>query len=554
MQLFLTYPKRNKFLGHFFLPFALFWVHFLYCCPLFSQSISPASKDYLIESNKHRKAAVTVLAADNPHTKADNTYRFIKVNYKSELQLDIRPIRPEKLPQKKLYANYIKVGLGNYQQSYAEAFFNTHRSKKYSYGLHIKHTNTATGAVDGHNSADAQNQLLFNFQSAIGKGIFFGKLGLQHQKWHFYGYQPTAKVPKAQDIQQNFGILDGQINYTNKYEANKYSYDVGLYYYYLTDYYAAKEQEIGVNLANKVQFDAFNQLHFRAEMSSSLRSDEAGSLRRDLLAGEIYHQLSHQRVLLQIGGRAAVHNDTLKAIQKIHFYPKVSISLNFLNNKLDVYAHLEGDMQKRLLRNMLLENPYLAPNTPLLHTNKAWEGTVGLRTKLKGVLNWQASASYGKYQYLHFFVNSPLSPEQFLVQYETASIPVTTLTNQLILNWGRFKTKLHTEIQKYGLQTLEFAWHRPLLKNTLSVAYTKNNLLFNMDIYHLAGISVFDVVNSKQKELQPIIDLNLKIDYQLSPLWSLFVKGSNLLAQHYQRYLYYEMRAAQINGGASLTF
>jgi hypothetical protein len=554
MQLFLTYPKKNKLLGYFLLAHTLFWVHFLCCYPLFAQSVSPTAKDYLIESYKNRKTTATILAADNLHTKTDHTYRFIKVNYKSELQMDIRPMRTEKLPQKKLYGNYIKVGLGNYQHSYAEAFFNTRRSEKYSYGLHIKHTNTGKGAVDGRNSADAQNQLLFNFQSATRKGIILGKLGLQCQQWHFYGYQPTAKVPKAQDIQQNFGILDGQIGYTNKYSANKYSYDVGLSYYYLADYYAAKEQEIGVSLANKVRFDAFNYLHFRAEMSSSLRSDEAGSLRRDLLVGELYHQFSNQRIFLQVGGRAAVHNDTLKAIQKVHFYPKVAISLNFLNNKFDVYAHLEGDMQKRLLRNMLLENPYLAPNTPLLHTNKAWEGTVGLRTKLKGVFNWQASASYGRYQYLHFFMNSPLSPEQFLVQYETASIPVTTLTNEVMLNYGKFRTKLHTQVQKYELQTLENAWHRPLLKNTLSLAYIKNNLICNVDFYHLAGIAAFDIISSEQKELPPIIDLNIKIDYQLSPLWSLFIKGSNLLAQHYQRYLYYDIRTAQISGGASLTF
>lgn len=554
MQLFPTYPKKNKSLGYLFSCCVLFWVHLLYSYPLFAQSISPIAKDYLIESCKNIKNPVTVLGADNLHTKTDNTYRFIKVNYKSELQLEIRPIRTEKQPQRKLYGNYVKVGLGNYQQSYAEAFFNTRRSEKYSYGLHIKHINTSKGAIDGRNSADAQNQIAFNFQSAIRKGIIFGKVGLQHQRWHFYGYQPTTKAPEAQDIQQNFSMLDGQVSYTNKYRENKYSYEVGLFYHYFADYYAAKEQEIGMNLANKVRFDAFNHLYCRAEMSSSLRYDEAGSLRRDLLVGEIYHQLSNQRIFLQIGGRAAVHNDTLRAIQKIHLYPKVALSLNFLNNKFDVYAHLEGDMQKRLLKNMLLENPYLASNTPLLHTNKAWEGTVGLRTKLKGVFNWQASANYGKYQYLHFFVNSPLSPEQFLVQYETASIPVTTLTNQVMLNWGKLKTKLHTEVQKYEPQTLERAWHRPLLKNTLSVAYIRDNLLFNLDIYHLAGISVFDVITNEQKELQPIIDLNVKIDYQLSPLWSLFIKGSNLLAQRYQRYLYYDMRAAQISGGASLTF
>jgi hypothetical protein len=40
----------------------------------------------------------------------------------------------------------------------------------------------------------------------------------------------------------------------------------------------------------------------------------------------------------------------------------------------------------------------------------------------------------------------------------------------------------------------------------------------------------------------------------LSPKWAIFLKGNNLLAQQYQRYLYYDARTTQVIAGASLTF
>jgi len=553
MQLFPTSPKGSKPFG-ILCVICTFLVQFLFCYPIFSQAISPIHTDYLIELQKNKKASVVIHLADNPQKKTDSRHKFLKVNYKNALSFDFPPIKIAKQPQKKLYGNYVRAGLGNFKSSYLEAFFNTRRSEKHSYGLYFRHTNARTGAVDAQNSADAQNKLALSFQSSTKKGSFEGSLGLQQQQWHFYGYQRTVQIPNAKDIQQNFNSIDGQVSYTNKYFASKYSYDIGLSYYYWADRYAAREQEIGSSLANKIHFNTTNNLYFKAEISSSLRSDEAGYIQRNLLTGEAYHQISHSKFHLQIGARAAFHNDTLKSMKKAFLYPKLYFSLNVFKNRFDVFLQLEGGMQKKLLRNMAAENPYLASNTALLHTNKTWESSIGFRTKFSSRFDWQASASYGFYQYLHFFTNSSITPSKFLIQYETENIPVTTLTSELNMNFGKLKAKLHTELQRYELQSLEGAWHRPLVKNTLSVGYSAKKFLLNIDIYNLAGIRVFDVITSQQKDLQAITDLNVKLDYQFSPTWSVFVRGSNLLSQQYQRFLYYDARTLQVIAGASLTF
>ncbi|TAH21418.1 MAG: hypothetical protein EAZ08_03605 [Cytophagales bacterium] len=508
----------------------------------------------MVELQKNKKANITVHLVDNPNKKIENKHTFLKVNYKSALTFDFSPMKIKRESQKKLYGNYVKAGIGNFQNSYAEAFFNTRRSEKQSYGVYLKHTNLREGAIDARNSADAQNKLVFSFQSFSKKGVFTGKVGLQQQQWHFYGYQRTDPIPAAKDIQQDFITFEGQIGYTNKLEASKNYHDIGLFYHYWADRYAAKEQEIGGEFSKKINFNVNNKLFFKANVSSSMRSDEVGSIQRNLLNTELYHQINYSKLYLQIGLRAALHNDTLKEMEKAFLYPKLYLSFSLFKNKLDVFLQLDGGMQKRLMRDMVSENPYLVANTPLLHTNKTWESSLGFRTKLANGINWQASASYGFYQYLYFFMNSSTFPSKFFVQYETAITPVSTFISEFSASFGKFRAKLCTELQKYELKTLQSAWHRPLVKNTLSVGYSIEKFAINVDIYHLEGIKAFDVISSQQKDLQPITDVNMKIDYQFSPMWSVFAKGSNLLSQQYQRFLYYDARTAQVMAGASLTF
>ncbi len=550
MQLLYTYPKDTKSFGYFII-LALLW----FCSPLCAQTVSPVSKDYLIEFYKNKKPFSHIQTVENLSKKIDYKPKFIKVNYQAPLLFDIKPMRTRQLASPKFRSNYISAGIGNYQSSYIEAFLNTKRQEKHTCSLYIRHLASRFGVIDRRNSGNANNEILFNFQSLTKKGTWSGKAGFEQQKWHFYGYKPfEPSVPKTKEIEQRFNIVHGELGYANKYNQNKYTYAVGVFYQYLADSYAAKELEIGGKFESKMRFNPNSNLFFNTQLSSSERWDLAGKLHRDLLVSELYHQWSNAKVNIQIGGRAALHNDTIQNRKAIYFYPKLNFSLNVLKNSVNVYAQLEGNMQKRLLRTMLAENPFLAQNIALTHTNKVWEASAGFRTQLGGMFNWQTKLSYGIYQNLYFFMNSPALPSRFAVQYEAASIPVSTFTNEFTFHFKKLKAKLQTSLFNYETQTIAQAWHRPRLTNTLSVSYVANKYSFELDFYHLAGIAALDVVQSKQLDLQLITDLNLKINYELSPHWSLFLRGSNLLAQQYQRYLYYEVRTAQVMGGATFAF
>lgn len=557
MQLIMVQPKENISFGCLIV-FTLLLVCVLgSSSTLYAQSTpQPTDKDYLIDVHKFPKPISQIQPIDNLAKKIDHRPKFIKVNYKMTLPISIAPMQLKKAPPSKIYGNYIKAGVGNYLTSYAEAFFNTKRSEKYAYSLHIKHLDSRVGAIDRQNSGNNQNEAFFNFHSYSKKGVFSGNMGFQTYQWHFYGYRNfRATPPPSEAIRQNFNLVNIKLGYTNKYaKTSKHSYDANAGFHHLIDHYAAKEQELEANFLGKTSLNHANRLYFNAEFSTSVRTDKLGSLQRNLLLSEIYHQYSDSKINFQIGGKVAIQNDTLKNFKQVHLYPKLYFSLNMFKNKFNVYTNVEGGIQKRLLRNMIAENPFLSANVPLLHTNKAWEATFGVQTQLLGSFNWQASVSYGKYQNLHFFVNNPLLPSQFTIEYELATIPVFNLKNEVILKFKKLRTKLVTEWADYQLSTLTKAWHRPLLTNTLSMHYQAKKIAFDLDFYHLSGIAVFDITNDQVKDLQAITDLNLKIDYTISPKWLVFLKGNNLLAQQYQRYQYYEVRTTQILAGAGFTF
>ncbi len=565
MQFLLTLRST---LSHFFVLFnVLFWY---FCCYLFilfslltttqsvlAQSTLPSSvKDYWIDMTKWQKPIIPMSPIELPPKKVEYKYHFLYLKQSVPLKFNITPMPMTKSPQKKLYGNYIKAGMGNYFTSYAEAFFNHKRSENYNYGIHIKHLAARTGKVDEQNSANSQNALNFTYKYFIKKNILSIDIDVQQNQVYFYGYKPfTTITPSKDQILQRFHLLNAQVGYTNKPSMNKSSLELGMGYHYFADRYQAQEQEVDFQIQHHTHVNPFQQLSFKTTASASIRSDSEGSINRNLTQAELIYQLANDKLKLQFGGRVATHNDTLGKISQWNAYPKLYFSWHTLKNKLNIYAGLEGGMQKRLLREMIYENPFLAANVALSHTNQQWESFAGMQTKLSRSLHWQIKVSHGRYQNLHFFINDETNPTKFMIQYETQTTPTFQVMNEIGLNFKRFSTSLKTEFFRYKLQTLDAAWHRPLFTNTLSLAYRyEHKLSIRAGLYHLSGITALDINKLEKTEFEDIIDLGMQIDYTFNAHWSMFFKGNNLLAQPYQRYLYYDVRTAELLGGVAFTF
>jgi hypothetical protein len=83
--------------------------------------------------------------------------------------------------------------------------------------------------------------------------------------------------------------------------------------------------------------------------------------------------------------------------------------------------------------------------------------------------------------------------------------------------------------------------------------FMKEKVVFSLNSYMLQGIQALEP-NGKVKKLPTILDLNLKVDYLFSQNFSAFLELNNLLANKYQRYLYYSQKGINFLVGATCSF
>lgn len=136
-------------------------------------------------------------------------------------------------------------------------------------------------------------------------------------------------------------------------------------------------------------------------------------------------------------------------------------------------------MQRTTLRQFVNENPYLEPNVPLLHTNKARDIFVGVKGDIGGGLSFATRLAFTGYKNLYFFINSKQDTAKFTVQYENDFTNVLNFSGELGYTYAeKFRLALKADFYNYGLANLEEAWHRPTLTTTLLGSYNFNNKLF----------------------------------------------------------------------------
>src|ERR1039457_6216538 len=130
--------------------FAICNLQFSICNSIFAQKILPDTtikvekffKPTIADAYKINDAPVvkdTVPPAPAPNYSISSKKVFTPFN--------VEPLKPAKMvgePLTKLYSSLLKIGYGNYNSPYAEFFYNSLRSKDFSYGVHLNHFSSSS--------------------------------------------------------------------------------------------------------------------------------------------------------------------------------------------------------------------------------------------------------------------------------------------------------------------------------------------------------------------------------------------------------------------------
>jgi len=455
----------------------------------------------------------------------------------------------------KLYGDYLKVGIGNYTTPYLELFVNNKRSDKATYGLKLKHLSSQNGPVansgTGENRAEAYGKY-FTEKSVIG-----GNVAYQRNRYNYYGYDhianPLAEEDTLKQILNQFTI---GLNIGNKNKSDKFNYTTGLNYYNFFTYRNANESEVLWNINSDYKLDDTKKILLDAAVSYSNRADSS-VVSRALVSFKpsiLYTGIDNLTVVA--GVNIAYANDTIKDYSKLHLYPKLQAAYKLIENKVIVFAGLEGDMQKNTLRTLSMENPYLGSDVALFHTNKTLDLYGGIKGGLKGGVTYSLKMSAANYKYLYFFNNDFTDTSRFTVLYDDGNSSVMNIGGELGYEVAdNLRFGLSANYYKYNLSKVQKAWHRPDFCSSIFATYNLNKkLYFNVDFYYLGGLRGKNFVSGQELNLKGIADLNLKADYLLSKSFSLFIEANNIMSQKYQRYLYYNSKGFNILGGFTYSF
>lgn len=494
-------------------------------------------------------------------------YRFVEVLPKlGSLKPPIRVLKVKEPPLPKLYPNYVKAGFGNYLTPYLEVYANSARSEDYSYGVHFRHLSSRQGPVDGGNSGNSDTQLGLNGKYFAGGHTFFGEASYRRERYHFYGYMPGLELSRD-SIKQIFNTISLSGGVERSEVDAAFDYQLKFNYRHLDDAYEASENQFGINFL--ASMDIADQLAFNLQSDfwmmnqkdvADVFPNEASSINRNLFRIKPYFAYRtstepQQGLDIKAGLNLVYENDTISNADKLHVYPFAQAKYH-ITNALNIYASLDGDIERRTLLDFTNENPWLKPNVAVLHTNKNFGFGGGIAGRINSILGFNAGFSASNYKNLYFFANSATDSTKFDILYDPGNVFVFNLHGEININaQNRFRSTLRGDYFSYNMDELAKPWQRPTYKMSLLSSYNVyDKLLLNAELLVMGGLEGINLASGTETELATIADLSFKADYLFSPRFSTFLQFKNIFAQNYERYLNYPSRGIMIMAGITYSF
>lgn len=481
-----------------------------------------------------------------------------------------------------LTGNFVKAAIGNYGTLYGRGYFHSTRDSDKSYGLDLKHLASANGPVDGKNSGVAETSAHLMGELYRGTGAFGATLDLGRERYNFYGYNKAANLPdpnalppapEAADIKQVFNRFGVRAYARNRAPDQVLQYDAGLGYRYWSDNFAARESNVLLNAKVGYALGETSRVTVAADASFISDQDQKASAQaplvtrsRTFVQATPAYEFLNKRVAFVLGATLGYSSDTATHVSRAVVYPAVRLGYTVEPEKFLVYAGLGGALQRVTRYDLSTENPWLNRGLNVADTHRGPTIYAGFTSTPARGLEFNARATYARDRNLYFYLNNAADPTKFDLVYDQNATGVLNLHGELLYNAAeRFRLGTQLDYNKYALQNLPEPFHRPEFQGSLFGTYNVfDKLMLGAEGYFYAasyGISYRPATTAGgarspdfYRGTDPIIDLNLRADYRITPKISIFAMGNNLVNRQYQRFYGYPVKGINALGGATYTF
>ncbi|WP_133644688.1 TonB-dependent receptor [Zeaxanthinibacter enoshimensis] len=278
---------------------------------------------------------------------------------------------------------------------------------------------------------------------------------------------------------------------------------------------------------------------------------------------------------LNLGANFVYGQDLENNDSNFYIYPSVRASYRLLEESAIVYVGVEGELDQNSYYDYTVQNPYMSPTLQIVPTDRQYDAFLGLKGQLLPNLSYNFKGSYTaenrKPLYLLNAINEFRDDEKsyhygnsFEVFYD--DVKTLGLFGELNVDVNRnFSLGVNAAIYDYNTETGNPAWNLPNTEASLFLDYqigdqwyVGGTLFYVGEREDLATEVVTTTFPSEPNAvlltLDSYFDANAHVGYRFSDQFSVFVRGSNLADNQYQRWANFRVQSLQVLGGLTYKF
>jgi hypothetical protein len=487
-----------------------------------------------------------------------------KTNY-NIMPIHAATVMPE--PLTKLYDNCLKAGFGIYTTPLFEYCYNSNRSKKYLFNVHLKHQSSAgklklkdydekVFAGYSDNLAEINTKYFYKPHKQIHAGIKFDRNVV-----HNYGFNKILlpdTLPNKDDYRQRYWSTDVYVRALNAYSTRShFNYNSGIRYNYLENLQKGNQHtfELDANMSQYHKKELIGGDLFIGAYVFDNVIDSSTADAKIIVEAEPWVKVKGKKWQVKAG--LNIVNDHYNDSSFYHFYPNVQFKFNLIENYFVPYVGVSGKKEVNHYFKIIQENPFVSPNIKVKNTDHFFVGSAGLKGKVSEKLSYNFGVDYSIINDAYFFVNDTSVTYDNLFITESDDIELLTILGQIY--WAKSEKLnfiLKGEYYKYTMSSLEKPWHNPDYKATLSTYYNlRNKIVLHFDIFALGEQYAKSFVpNENYVKLDGIVDVNLGVEYRYNKTISAFVNFNNIAAQKYYKWNQYPTQGFNVLGGLMFSF
>jgi hypothetical protein len=458
------------------------------------------------------------------------------------------------------YANYFKVGGGNFGRLYAETFINSEQSQNLVFGVYGLHNAAKRGPIQGVNSGINLDQIKLDGKYNSNGFELKGNIGYEMRKYHFFGYDTLSYDLPKEELKQRLNIFNFGVAFQNTNPKPILDYSLKTNLRTLNDFFEAEEVDWATQFNATFPIIEGNvTAMIGAESYITQRTDsyfDNPVRKRNLFRVEPAFNIDFNSFNAKVGFKAVNEYDQVTEINQTKGFPTVTLTYK-TTGLYYFFAGYDGDIIRNTLGSMLDENPWLKPQVNLLNTTKDQEYFIGSRGDLISGLNYNFKASYGKFSGLYFFNTYEGDPKtrQFEIFYENNQTDFVNVSAEFNYQPAEFwRTNLTADYWYYETIDFDKPYSRPAFQGRLGNNFiVSNKIVSNIDFYFIGDTYARDPFSREDVKLPAIADLNAEFTYLFSEQFAGFVKLNNIIGTNYQRFYNYPQQGLNFLVGINVS-